>query len=193
MQRPWQKAGEERSARMLKPPDVLELLPYGLLRDDEPTRMPACPTRITHSIVVKIAGMLRIFRNQAAQYRTLPWSTIVVALAQPIAIFVGHAVIPALPYPRFKQILTQSLPWANSISRRIVNFPLRRKNITDAGAMMTYVCSPGDKVEALTMDTVVYGLGGLRIASDFPLFGLQVCQSETAAHCEVAIQCAPIP
>ena len=43
------------------------------------------------------------------------------------------------------------------------------------------------------METAIYRFGGLRIASDFPLFGLQVCQSETKAHCEVVIRCAPIP
>jgi hypothetical protein len=43
------------------------------------------------------------------------------------------------------------------------------------------------------METVVYTLGGLRIASEFPLFGLQVCPNETEAHCEVIIRHAPIP
>ena len=28
------------------------------------------------------------------------------------------------------------------------------------------------------METVIYQLGGLRIASDFPLLGLQICQSK---------------
>jgi hypothetical protein len=43
------------------------------------------------------------------------------------------------------------------------------------------------------METVIYKFGGLRIASDFPLFGLHVCQSEIEAPCEVVIRCAPIP
>ena len=43
------------------------------------------------------------------------------------------------------------------------------------------------------METAIYRLGGLRIASDFPLFGLQVCPNETEARCEVVIRCAPIP
>jgi hypothetical protein len=43
------------------------------------------------------------------------------------------------------------------------------------------------------METAIYTLGGLRIASDFPLFGLQVCRNEAQAHCEVVIRCAPIP
>ena len=43
------------------------------------------------------------------------------------------------------------------------------------------------------METTIYTLGGLRIASDFPLFGLQVCRNETEARCEVVIRCAPIP
>jgi len=38
-----------------------------------------------------------------------------------------------------------------------------------------------------------YSLGGLRIASDFPLFGLQVCRIGTAAGCQVVIRRAPIP
>ena len=43
------------------------------------------------------------------------------------------------------------------------------------------------------METTIYRLGGLRIASDFPLFGLQVCRNEAEARCEVVIRCAPIP
>ncbi len=43
------------------------------------------------------------------------------------------------------------------------------------------------------MEKAIYRFGGLRIASDFPLFGLQVCRNETEAHCEVVIRCAPIP
>ncbi len=43
------------------------------------------------------------------------------------------------------------------------------------------------------MKTTIYSLGGLRVASDFPLSGLQVCRNETAARCEVVIRCAPIP
>jgi hypothetical protein len=42
------------------------------------------------------------------------------------------------------------------------------------------------------METAMYRLGGLRIASDFPLFGLQVCQ-KVEAHCDVVIRCASIP
>src|SRR6478672_1768998 len=43
------------------------------------------------------------------------------------------------------------------------------------------------------MGTVTYTLGGLRIASEFPLLGLQVCPNETEAPCEVTIRHAPIP
>jgi hypothetical protein len=43
------------------------------------------------------------------------------------------------------------------------------------------------------MGTVVYRLGGLRIASDFPLLGLQVCRNKGGVPCEVVIRCAPIP
>jgi len=39
----------------------------------------------------------------------------------------------------------------------------------------------------------VYRLGGLRVASDFPLFGLQVCPNETETHCDVVLRYAPIP
>ena len=42
------------------------------------------------------------------------------------------------------------------------------------------------------METTIYRLGGLRIASDFPLFGLQVCRNEVEAQCDVVIRCAPI-
>ncbi len=42
------------------------------------------------------------------------------------------------------------------------------------------------------MGVTIYWLGGLRIASDFPLFGLQVCQSGTERPCDVVIRCAPI-
>src|SRR5262249_30354623 len=41
--------------------------------------------------------------------------------------------------------------------------------------------------------TAIYRFGGLRIASDFPLFGLHVCQNESEARCEVVIRCAHIP
>jgi len=41
------------------------------------------------------------------------------------------------------------------------------------------------------MGMAIYSLGGLRIASDFPLLGLQICQNE--APCDVVIRCAPIP
>jgi len=43
------------------------------------------------------------------------------------------------------------------------------------------------------METAIYGLGGLRIASGFPLLGLQVCRNQTEARCDVVIRCAPIP
>jgi hypothetical protein len=43
------------------------------------------------------------------------------------------------------------------------------------------------------METAIYMFGGLRIASDFPLCGLQVCQTETESRCEVMICCASIP
>jgi hypothetical protein len=43
------------------------------------------------------------------------------------------------------------------------------------------------------MVRAIYRLSGLRIASDFSLLGLHVCQNETKTHCEVAIRCAPIP
>ena len=42
------------------------------------------------------------------------------------------------------------------------------------------------------MEKTIYRLGGLRISSDFPLFGLQVCRSEAEADCDVVIRCAPI-
>jgi len=43
------------------------------------------------------------------------------------------------------------------------------------------------------MGTATYTLGGLRIASDFPLFGLPVCRTQAQENCEVVIRCAPIP
>jgi hypothetical protein len=43
------------------------------------------------------------------------------------------------------------------------------------------------------MQTPSYRLGGLRIACDFPLLGLQVCRNEAEAHCDVVIRRAPIP
>src|SRR4051812_33666080 len=43
------------------------------------------------------------------------------------------------------------------------------------------------------METAIYKLGGLHIASDFPLFGLQVCPNEAQKRCEVVIRCATIP
>jgi hypothetical protein len=43
------------------------------------------------------------------------------------------------------------------------------------------------------METTIYRFGGLRIASDFPLFGLQVCRSDADSRYEVVIRCAPIP
>jgi hypothetical protein len=43
------------------------------------------------------------------------------------------------------------------------------------------------------MGMAIYRFGGLRIASDFPLFELPVCRNETESRCEVVIRCAPIP
>jgi hypothetical protein len=44
------------------------------------------------------------------------------------------------------------------------------------------------------MKSAIYGLGGLRIVSDFPLFGLQTCcRDEAEAHGEIVIRRAPIP
>jgi hypothetical protein len=43
------------------------------------------------------------------------------------------------------------------------------------------------------MESAIYKFGGLRIASAFPLFGLQVCRNETEAQCDVVIRCASIP
>ena len=42
------------------------------------------------------------------------------------------------------------------------------------------------------METSVYSLGGLCIASDFPLFGLQICRNRAVQH-EVVIRRASIP
>jgi hypothetical protein len=43
------------------------------------------------------------------------------------------------------------------------------------------------------MKTASYTFGGLRIVSDFPLLGLQVCRNEPETQGEVVIRCAPIP
>src|SRR5262249_26782714 len=44
------------------------------------------------------------------------------------------------------------------------------------------------------MKSAIYGLGGLRIVSDFPLLGLQTCcRNEAEGHSEVVIRRAPIP
>ena len=43
------------------------------------------------------------------------------------------------------------------------------------------------------METAIYMFGGLRIASEFPLFGLHICHNEAGARCEVIIRCASIP
>src|SRR5215469_10901655 len=43
------------------------------------------------------------------------------------------------------------------------------------------------------MGPAIYKFGGLRIASAFPLFGLQVCRNETEAQCDVVIRCARVP
>jgi hypothetical protein len=42
------------------------------------------------------------------------------------------------------------------------------------------------------METATYSLGGLRIASDFPLFGVHVCRKDAEQGSEVLIRCAPI-
>jgi hypothetical protein len=42
------------------------------------------------------------------------------------------------------------------------------------------------------METSIYRFGGLRIASDIPLFGLHVCRNTVQAQCEVVIRCVPI-
>jgi hypothetical protein len=42
------------------------------------------------------------------------------------------------------------------------------------------------------MDSAIYDIGGLRIASEFPLFELHLCRNE-AKHCDVVIRYAPIP
>lgn len=42
------------------------------------------------------------------------------------------------------------------------------------------------------METAIYRFGGLRIASDFPLFGLHVCRNVVPAQCEVVIRCVPL-
>src|SRR6476661_5516708 len=42
------------------------------------------------------------------------------------------------------------------------------------------------------MGTSIYRFGGLRIASDFPLFGLHVCRNVVQAQCEVVIRRVPI-
>jgi hypothetical protein len=43
------------------------------------------------------------------------------------------------------------------------------------------------------VETTIYALAGLRIVSEFPLVGLQICHNEAAAHGEVIIRRAPIP
>src|SRR5262249_6846921 len=43
------------------------------------------------------------------------------------------------------------------------------------------------------MKAATYTLGGLRIVSDFPLFGLQVCRNEDDVPSEVLLRYAPIP
>jgi hypothetical protein len=43
------------------------------------------------------------------------------------------------------------------------------------------------------METQIYGLGGLRIASDFPLFGLPVWGENLEVGAEVVIHCGSIP
>jgi hypothetical protein len=42
------------------------------------------------------------------------------------------------------------------------------------------------------MEAPTYSLGGLRIASDFPLFGVHVCRQNADRECEVLIRCTPI-
>jgi hypothetical protein len=43
------------------------------------------------------------------------------------------------------------------------------------------------------METAIYRFGGLRIASEVPLFGLQICRNDPDSGCEVVIRRAPIP
>jgi hypothetical protein len=43
------------------------------------------------------------------------------------------------------------------------------------------------------MESSIYGFGGLRIASDFPLFGLPVQRDSPEACCDVVIRCGSIP
>jgi hypothetical protein len=43
------------------------------------------------------------------------------------------------------------------------------------------------------METPVYKLSGLRIASDFPLFGLEICEATAQTPCDVRIRRATIP
>jgi hypothetical protein len=49
------------------------------------------------------------------------------------------------------------------------------------------------RAELRPVKTSVYSLGGLRLVSDVPLFGLQVCHNESADHNEVVIRRASIP
>jgi hypothetical protein len=43
------------------------------------------------------------------------------------------------------------------------------------------------------MEAMIYELSGLRIASDLPLFGVQVCQNEAGNPCDIQIRCSRIP
>src|SRR5262245_60481220 len=43
------------------------------------------------------------------------------------------------------------------------------------------------------MESAIYRLGGLRIASDFPLHGVEICERSTEAHSDVIIRRASIP
>jgi hypothetical protein len=43
------------------------------------------------------------------------------------------------------------------------------------------------------MEAEIYNLSGLRIASDFPLLGLEVCRNDAKMHCDVVIRRAPTP
>ena len=43
------------------------------------------------------------------------------------------------------------------------------------------------------MGALIYSLSGLRLISDLPLFGLEVCPNDDKGGCDVAIRCARIP
>src|SRR6266536_3334963 len=117
-----------------------------------------------HSLASKNANTLGIPCNETAECRTFPYSTIIFVLFQLIAIFARHRFIL----------------YGNSYHRH-----------TAVVERISSVAKIPHMIEAY--GSGIYGLGGLCIASDFPLFGLQVCRNETEARCEVVIRCAPIP